>query len=331
MKKVSWTVKIGMAMVCTLVLMGSLSIDTANAWEPTRPVEFIIPAGTGGGADVMARFISPLVSKYKFSPTPFIVINKSGGAGGEGFLYVKGKAKDPHTIIITLDNLFTTPLSTGLPFNWRDMTPVARLALDYFVLWVNEESPYKTAKEYMDAVKKEPGKFMMGGTGTAQEDQIITVLMEQAFGVKFGYVPFKGGGTVAVELVGKHINSSVNNPAEAVSHWKAKRLRALAAIDHERIKLPLWDTIPTMKESAGVDLSYLMLRGIFAAPGITKEQQEYYVNVMKKVTETPEWTKYISDMGLKGGFLTGPDYVKWLEEKEKITKELMAKGNLLKK
>ncbi len=330
MKKLFWTGSIALA-ICSLVLMSSLATSTANAWEPTRPVEFIIPAGTGGGADVMARFIAPLVSKYKLSPTPFIVINKSGGAGGEGFLYVKGKAKDPHTIIITLDNLFTTPLSTGLPFNWRDMTPVARLALDYFVLWVNEESPYKTAKEYMDAVKKEPGKFMMGGTGTAQEDQIITVQMEQAFGVKFGYVPFKGGGTVAVELVGNHINSSVNNPAEAVSHWKAKRLRALAAIDHERIKLPLWDTIPTMKESAGVDLSYLMLRGIFAAPGITKEQQEYYINVMKKVTETPEWTKYISDMGLKGGFLTGSDYVKWLEEKEKITKDLMTKGNLLKK
>ncbi len=318
------------AMVFSLVLI-TFSMGTAGAWEPTRPVEFIVPAGTGGGADVMARFISPLISKYKFSPTPFIVINKSGGAGGEGFLYVKGKSKDPHTIIITLDNLFTTPLSTGLPFSWRDMTPVARLALDYFVLWVNEEAPYKTAKEYLDAVKKEPGKFNMAGTGTAQEDQIITVQMEQAFGVKFGYVPFKGGGDVAVQLVGKHVNSTVNNPAEAVSHWKAKRLRALATIDHERINLPLWKEIPTMKEATGVDMSYMMLRGIFGAPGITKEQQEYYINVMKKVTETPEWQKYVSDMGLKGAYLSGPDYVKWLEEKEKITKDLMAKGNLLKK
>ena len=330
MKKRFWVSRIAAAVFFSLVLI-IISVGTAGAWEPTRPVEFIVPAGTGGGADVMARFISPLVSKYKLSPTPFIVINKSGGSGGEGFLYVKGKSKDPHTIIITLDNLFTTPLGTGLPFNWRDMTPVARLALDYFVLWVNEEAPYKTAKEYLDAVKKEPGKFMMGGTGTAQEDQIITVQMEQAFGVKFGYVPFKGRGTVAVELVGKHINSTVNNPAEAVSHWKAKRLRALATIDDERIKLPLWDTIPTIKEATGTDVSYMMLRGIFAAPGVTKEQQEYYIGVMKKVTETPEWKKYISDMGLKGAFLTGPDYVKWLEEKEKTTKELMAKGNLLKK
>lgn len=329
MKKVLLPFVIAAAVSCSLVLWGFLP-GTAQAWEPTKPVEFIVPAGSGGGADVMARFISPLVSKYNLSPKPFIVINKSGGAGGEGFLYVKGKSKDPHTIIITLDNLFTTPLATKLPFSWKDMTPVARLALDYFCLWVNEEAPYKTAKEYLEAVKKEPGKFNMGGTGSAQEDQIITVMMEQLFGVKFSYVPFKGGGDVAVELVGKHVNSSVNNPAEAVSHWKAKRLKPLAVIDHERINLPDWKSIPTMKEATGVDMSYLMLRGIFAAPDITKEQQEYYVNVMKKLTETPEWSKYISDMGLKNAFLTGPAFVTWLEQKDKMTKDLMVKGKLLK-
>ncbi len=330
MKIVLWLGKLGVTLVCSLMIVG-LSLGTANAWEPTKPVEFVVPAGTGGGADVMARFISPLIEKYKLSPKPFIVINKSGGAGAEGFLYVKGKNKDPHVIIITLDNLFTTPIATGVPFNWKDLTPVGRLALDYFVLWENEEAPYKTANEYLEAVKKDPGKFIMGGTGSAQEDQIITVMLEQNFGVKFSYVPFKGGGDVAVELVGKHINSSVNNPAEAVSHWKAKRLRPLATIDHERINLPLWKDIPTMKEATGKDMSYLMLRGIFAAPEVTKEQQEFYVNVMKKVTETPEWQKYISDMGLKGAFLSGPEYVKWLDEKEAKTKELMVKGNLIKK
>lgn len=316
--------------VCCLFLL-LVTVGVSAAWEPTKPVEFVVPAGTGGGADVMARFITPIIEKYKLSPKPFIVVNKSGGAGAEGFLYVKGKKGDPHVIIITLDNLFTTPLATGVPFNWRDLTPISRLALDYFVLWVNAESPYKTAKEYLDAVKKEPGKFIMGGTGTKQEDQIVTVMMEQAFGVKFNYVPFKGGGDVAVELVGKHINSSVNNPAEAVSHWKAGRLRPLAVIDHERINLPDWKNIPTMKESAGKDLSYHMLRGIFAAPGITKEQQDFYIGVMKKVTETPEWKKYISDMGLKEAFLSGPEYVKWLDEKEKLTKDLMTKGGLLNK
>jgi tripartite-type tricarboxylate transporter receptor subunit TctC len=245
-------------------------------------------------------------------------------------MYVKGKKGDPNTVIITLSNLFTTPLATGVPFSWKDLTPLSRLALDYFVLWVNAEAPYKTAKEYFDAVKKEPGKFMMGGTGTAQEDQIITIMMEQNFGVKFTYVPFKGGGDVAVQLVGKHVNSTVNNPAEAVSHWKAGRLRPLATIDHARIALPEWDKIPTMKEATGVDMSYLMLRGIFAAPGITKEQQDFYVDCLKKATETPEWKKYVSDMGLKASFLSGPDYAKWVGEQEVIHKELMTKGGLIK-
>jgi putative tricarboxylic transport membrane protein len=320
-----WAVFVSFLMYCFF------SIGIADAWQPNKPVEFVVPAGSGGGADQMARFISPLIAKYKLCPTPWIVINKSGGAGAEGFMYVKGKQKDPNMVIITLSNLFTTPLATGVPFSWKDMTPIARLALDYFVLWVNAEAPYKTTKEYLDAVKKEPGKFMMGGTGTAQEDQIITIMMEQAFGVKFTYVPFKGGGDVAVELVGKHINSSVNNPAEAVSHWKAGRLTPLATIDTARIALPEWDKIPTMKEATGVDMSYLMLRGIFAAPGITKEQQDFYVDCLKKATETPEWKKYISDMGLKGAFLSGPDYAKWVGEQEVIHKDLMTKGGLIKK
>jgi tripartite-type tricarboxylate transporter receptor subunit TctC len=210
------------------------------------------------------------------------------------------------------------------------LTPVSRLALDYFVLWVNAASPYKTAQEYIDAVKKAPGKFVMGGTGAKQEDQIITVQMEQIYGLKFNYVPFKGGGAVAVELVGKHVDSTVNNPAEAVSHWKNGTLRALAAIDSQRINLADWKGIPTMKEATGKDMSYLMLRGIFMAPGVTKEQTDYYVQTLKKVSETPEWKKYISDNGLKDDFLTGPAYVKWLEEKEAQTKNLMVKGGLLK-
>jgi putative tricarboxylic transport membrane protein len=322
--------RIGAPIVAAIGLLLGAGPRPAGAWEPTKPIEFVVPAGTGGGADVMARFITPIIEKYKLSPKSLIVVNKSGGAGAEGFLYVKGKARDPHVVIITLDNLFTTPIATGVPFNWKDLTPVARMALDYFVLWVNAESPYRTAADYLDAVRKEPGKFVMGGTGTNQEDQIITVMMEQLYGLRFAYVPFKGGGDVAVELVGKHIHSSVNNPAEAVSHWKAGRLRPLATIDATRIDLPDWKGIPTMKEATGKDVSYLMLRGIFSAPGITKEQQAFYADVFRKVAETPEWKKYVSDMGLKPAFLSGPDYVKWLEEKEATTRDLMKAGKLIK-
>jgi tripartite-type tricarboxylate transporter receptor subunit TctC len=96
------------------------------------------------------------------------------------------------------------------------------LALDEFVLWVNAEAPYKTAKEYLTAVKAAgPNKFKMGGTGSKQEDQIITVALDKLIGSKFTYIPYKGGGDVAVQLVGKHVDSTVNNPIEAVAQWRA--------------------------------------------------------------------------------------------------------------
>jgi len=197
-------------------------------------------------------------------------------------------------------------------------------------LWVHAETPYTTAQAYLQAVKENPGKFKMGGTGTAQEDQIITIQLEQATGVKFIYVPFKGGGDVAINLVGKHVDSTVNNPNEAVGHWQAGRLRPLGLFDAERLDLPEWKAIPTMKEQ-GYDIEYLMLRGIFGAPDIPKEAQEWYVQVLKKVTETPEWREFADKGGLKKAFLSGPDLRTWLETAEALHRDLMAKGGLLKK
>jgi putative tricarboxylic transport membrane protein len=305
----------------------------ADAWEPTKPVEFVVPAGTGGGADQMARIIGPLVEKYKLSPRPVIVVNKPGGAGAEGFTYVKAKEGDAHTIIITLSNLFTTPLHTGVPFNWKELTPVARLALDEFILWVNAETPYKTAREFVEAVKKlkPDGKpFVMGGTGSAQEDQIITIQLEQALGLKFTYVPFKGGGEVCANLVGKHVDSTVNNPIECAGHWKANRVRPLAVFDVERLGAKGWGDIPTVKEALGANIDYLMLRGIFGAPKMPADAVAFYQAMLKKVYETQEFKDYLETGALKPSWLTGPEFVKWLEGAEGLHVELMKKGGLLK-
>src|SRR5204862_617556 len=136
------------------VLAAALTaLAPAFAWEPTKTVEFVVPAGTGGGADQMARLIQSIIAKHNLMKQPMVVVNKSGGAGAEGFLDVKDAKGDGHKLVITLSNLFTTPLATGVPFSWKDLTPVEMMALDQFVLWVNSETPYKTAREYVDAVK----------------------------------------------------------------------------------------------------------------------------------------------------------------------------------
>jgi len=319
-----------------VVLALASFLAPAQAWEPTKPIEFVVPAGTGGGADQMARFIQGVVAKNKLSPQPIIVVNKSGGAGAEGFLDVKGDKGNAHKIVITLSNLFTTPLATGVPFNWRDLTPVQMLALDNFVLWVNAEAPYKNTKDFVTAVKSQPDKaFKMGGTGSKQEDQIITVLMEKSMGKKMIYIPLKGGGDVAVQLVGKHIDSTVNNPIEAESHWRSGALRPLCVTDKEKLpyKVKLtatesWNDIPTCA-SAGLPLEYLMLRGIFMPPGVSDDQVKYYLDLFAKVRALPEWKDFMEKGAFKQTALTGQDYFNWLGKNEQLHRELMKEAGFI--
>ena len=313
-------------------------LPAVAAWEPTKPVEFIIPAGPGGGADQMARVIQGIITKNNLMKQAVIPVNKGSGAGAEGFLAIKEAKADPHKIVITLSNLFTTPLATGIPFNWQDITPVAMLALDQFVLWSNTEKPYKTAKEYIDAAKAAgPNKFKMGGTGSKSEDQIITVAIEKATGSKFTYIPFKGGGEVAVQLVGNHIDSTVNNPIEAVAQWRAGKLRALCVFDDTRMPYKekvtdtqSWYDVPTCKE-AGVSTDYVMLRGIFMAPGVKQEQVDFYVELFKKVRATPEWKKFMADGAFNQTFMTGQEFKNWLTSNESLHKQLMTEAGFLAK
>ena len=327
------------ALLSTALALGATGVSPAfAAWEPTKPVEFIIPAGPGGGADQMARMIQGIITKNNLMKQAVIPVNKGAGAGAEGFLAMKEAKGDPNKIVITLSNLFTTPLATGVPFNWQDITPVAMLALDQFVLWDNAEKPYKTAKEYIDAAKAAgPGKFKMGGTGSKSEDQIITVAIEKATGAKFTYIPFKGGGDVAVQLVGNHIDSSVNNPIEAVAQWRAGKLRALCVFDDTRMPYKekvtptqSWYDVPTCKE-AGVPTDYVMLRGIFMAPGVTQEQVDFYINLFKKVRETADWKKFMADGAFNQTFMTGKEFRNWLTLNEALHKQLMGEAGFLAK
>jgi tripartite-type tricarboxylate transporter receptor subunit TctC len=265
-----------------------------------------------------------------------VVINKSGGAGAEGFLDVKADQGNPHKIIITLSNLFTTPLATGVPFSWEELTPVAMLALDEFVLWVNADEPYQTPQEYLDAAKEAgAGGFKMGGTGSKAEDQIITVALQEASGAELTYVPFKGGGDVAVQLVGGHVNSTVNNPIEQVAHWRAGDTRPLCVFDSERLGYTdkmtdtmAWSDIPTCKET-GLDVEYLMLRGIFMPAGVEQENVDFYIDLFSKVRETPEWQDFMSKGAFNTTFMTGDEYKEWLANTAELHQNLMAEAGFL--
>src|SRR3954452_17109621 len=298
--------------------IATMLCSPAWAWEPTKAVEIVVPAGAGGASDQMARVLQSVITKYKLMKQPVVIQLKGGSSGGEGIMDVKISAADPHKVLVAHSAIYTLPLATDLAFSWRDLTPVALIAMDEFILWVNADTPYKTTKDYIAAVKAKPETFKMGGTGSKREDHIITAAIEKTQNVKFNYIPYKSGGEISTQLVGKHIDSDVNNPSESVAQWRAGQLRTLCVFDSKRMPFKTkvtadqsWGDIPTCKET-GLDVEYLMLRGIFLPGGVTADQTAFYVDLFKKIVATPEWREYVETNALKDTFLTGNDFRKFL-------------------
>lgn len=273
-------------------------------WKPKKPVKMVVMAGKGGGAGKLSRLFESIIKKNNYSSQPMVPDYKSGGSGAVALSYMKTRSGDPHTILLTLNSYFTTPLrQPGLKIDIATFTPIARMALDTFVLWVNVDSGITNLKEYISAVKKAGKTWNMGGTGKAQEDQLLTNLMEAKFGLKMTYTPYKGGGKVASQLAGNHINSTVNNPSEQVSWHKAGKTRPLAAFTYTR--LPMYPDTPTFRQLGYKGLEYFMQRSVVGPPNMPQEAVDYYVNVFKKVHRSEEWKEYTAKKSLFRDFMTG--------------------------
>jgi len=304
-----------------VVLTAGLAAPAAAAWQPAKPVEFIIMAGPGGGADIYARLISGLIEKNKLAPVPYIPINRDGGAGAVAMQYVRSKEGDAHTIMITLSSFLMTPINQKLPFNYRNFTPISLLALDNFFLWTPADAPYKSVAEFVAEAKKRSLK--VGGTGSKQEDELIFAFFEQKAALKpFSYVPFKGGGTVAANLVGKHVEATVNNPSEALPHFPEK-VKMLATFGTKRHKQ--FPNLPTMKE-AGYDINYQMLRAVFGPPQMPADAVAYHASVLKKVFDLPEFQKFLDENVLDPVYMGPAELGKWIVGQHELHEDVMKRA-----
>lgn len=328
----NFTLKHSLAITALAISMGHAA---AAPWEPTKSVEFIVPFSAGGATDNMARSIQGIIAKNKLLKQPIVVQNKAGASGAEGLLDIKSTPGDPHRIVVSSSGLYTVPLATGLPFNWRDLTPVAMVAQDEFVFWVNSETPYKTPLEYLAEVKKNPSKYKMGGTSSKREDHIITALVEKAAGVKFVYIPYKGGGEAATQLSGKHIDSNPNNPSESISQWRAGQHRPLCLFADKRstytekvTATQSWADVPTCKET-GLDVQYQMLR-VFMLPGkVAPEVTKFYTDLLQKVVATPEWKEYVAKNALKSTMMVGEELRSYMGKDEQSHRQIMKAAGFL--
>ena len=303
----------------------ALAAGAGAAWEPNKPIDFIIMAGKGGGADKMARLMQSIVEKEGFASRPLVPTNKSGGSGAEALIAAKGAADPNHTIMVTLNSFFTTPLrQPGLNVDILDFAPVGRMAEDTFLLWVHADSGIRSFEEFLRVAKQRGSGWVMGGTGSNSEDNIITDFLNENYGLSIKYVPYKGGGAVAKDVAGKQVDSSVNNPSEALGFYESGDMVPLVAFTDER--LPLFPDVPTLREK-GANFSYFMQRAVVGAPGMSREAEEYYTDLFTKVYNSADWQKYKRDKSLMGDFISGRTLKRyWESQRDRHETILRASG-----
>src|SRR5437867_6309979 len=241
----------------------------AASVQPTHPVEFVISTAPGGGSDVYARIWQGIIETQKLSPQPVQPLNKEGASGAVAFTYIYDHKGDMHYIFVTLNSFFTTIITQKLPYKATDFTPIANLALDPFFLWVNEDSPWKTAPDFVKAAQDK--SIVVAGTGSKQEDEALFRRIQSTANTKpFTFVPQTSGATVAAALAGHQggVDATVNNPSEGIGLYQAtpRKLRPLCAFTPDSPAAGAYKGLATCKSQGLDNTDYYIMRAVMAPP-----------------------------------------------------------------
>ena len=308
---------------------GAATARPSAAAVLTRPVEFVISTAPGGGSDIYARQWIATMQSEKALTTSVLPVNKEGGAGAVAFTYVFEKKGDPHYILVTLNSFFTTIITQKLPYQATDFTPIANMALDPFYLWVNEDSKWKTAQDFVAEARTR--SITVAGTGSKQEDEVMFRRIEGLAGTKpFNYIPQSSGGTVATALAGHQggVEATVNNPSEGIGLFSAtpRKMRPLCAFTPNQPTANAYKDIPTCK-SQGLDISdYYIVRAIVGPPGLSATQTQFWADVFKKVFDAADWKKFMQDNGLDPDYRAGDAVKKLFDEYNKLHIDIAKKN-----
>lgn len=320
MRKASFRGASRLLLGCTLLCASALPV-MAHAWQPEKNVEIVVAGGPGGGTDQLGRLIQSIITTHKLLDVNTIVLNKGGGNGAEAFLDMKMSKGDADKIVIGTNNIYLLPLVSKLGYKWQELTPIAAVAQDDFILWTYKDAPWADAKGLYDTVKADGSKLRMGGSQSKDVDQTLTLLLNKTTGSKLVYIPFKSGSEAATQLAGKHIAANLNNPSESISQWRGNQVRPLCVFSKERMRYTdkiagdqAWADVPTCHEQGlGVD-EYRFPRTVFMPGDVSAEQRAFYVDLMRKVTEAPEFKAYVAQNALVPTFLQGEQLTAYIEQ-----------------
>lgn len=305
------------ARIATLLVAACLGAGAhAQGWSPQKNVEIVVGSAPGGSNDKTARTVERILTQNQLVSVPLTVVNRPGGGSTIAFNYVGQRAGDAHTLLIGTTALLTNHIVGTSKLSYNDFTPIASLFNDYVVFTVNAASPIKTGKDLIERLRKDPQSVAIGfATTLGSHNHIAAGALMKAIGgnpKSLKVIAYKGSAEAITNLLGNHIDLVTTAAGNAARHVEAGRLRVVGVAAPQRFGGAL-AAIPTWKEQ-GVDLVFGGFRSIVGARNITPEQSAYWIGVLRKATQVPEWKKDIERNYWFDEFVAGADFKKYLDK-----------------
>jgi putative tricarboxylic transport membrane protein len=276
------------------------AVFAQSAWKPTRNVEIVVGVAPGGGIDRTARLIQKILQDDRLIGMTTTVVNKPGGGGAIAQNYLNQHGGDAHYFEITATSILTNHITGKSQHGHKDFTPIAMLYDEYLGFLVRQDSPLKTGKDLLAALRQNPEALPVGiATAAGNTNHIAAALAAKAAGVdvkKLRVVVFGSGGESMTALLGGHVGLVVTPSANAIPHLQSEKMRVLAIAAPARLEGAL-AAVPTWKEQ-GAAIVVANWRPVIGPKGLSPAQVAFWEEAFARLTRSDEWT---SDVARSGG------------------------------
>jgi putative tricarboxylic transport membrane protein len=281
------------------------------AWAAAN-VKMMLPANPGGGWDGTGRALGEALRDAKVADSVTFE-NKGGAAGAIGLAqFYNGSKGDPNALMVMGAVMLGGIITGKPPVSITQLTPIARLTTEYNVFVLPADSPFKTMKDVVEQLKKDPGSVKWGGGSRGATEHIAAAQIAQSVGVpaaKINYVPFRGGGEAVAAILGGNVTIGGSGYSEFQQYIDSGKMRAVGITSGERVK---GIDVPTLKEQ-GINVEIGNWRGVYGAAGITPAQRDALTEMIVKATKSKAWTDALVKNNWTPALLTGKAFDEFVD------------------
>lgn len=308
--------------------LAALAAAGALPAQAAANLKMMIPANPGGGWDTTGRALGKALQDAGVA-TAVTYENKGGAAGAIGLAqFVNASKGDPNALMVMGAVMLGGIITGKPPVSVTAATPLARLTSEYNVYVLPENSPFKTMKDIVEQMKKDPGSVKWGGGSRGSTEHIAAAMIAREVGVdasKINYVPFRGGGEAVAAILGGNVTVGGSGYSEFQQYIESGKMKPIAVTSGQRLK---GINIPTLKEQ-GINVEIGNWRGVYGAPGITPDQRKALIDMIVKATKSKAWAEAMTKNGWTDALLTGQPFEDFVDREFASLRATMVKAGMV--